>query len=129
MDNEDIILDEMENTRAAFTEKLETLEQRVGSTVESATANVAEAVEAVQETVATVTDTIQETVAAVKETVHESVGAVKDMFDIPGHVACHPWLMMAGAVGLGFLLGEYLTEHPMPVSTGGKPKDAAAEPL
>jgi len=110
MDNEDVIRDQMEDTRTALTEKLETLEQKVADTVESATTNVAETVEAVketvQETVSTVKDTVQETIGAVKGSVQDSVEAVKDAFDIKGHVESHPWVMFAGSVAAGFVVGR-----------------------
>ena len=37
MDNEDVIRDQMEDTRTALTEKLESLEKKVADTVETAT--------------------------------------------------------------------------------------------
>jgi len=112
MDNEDVIRDEMENTRTSLTEKLETLEKKVTSTVENATANVAETVEAVketvQETVSSVKETVAGTIGAVKDTVKEGVGAVKDAFDLNGHVQNHPWVMFGGSVAVGFALGKLL---------------------
>jgi len=113
MENEDVIRDQMEDTRTSLTEKLETLEQKVASTVDSAATNVAETVEAVketvQETVSTVKDTVQDTICTVKETVREGVGAVKDAFDIPGHVERHPWLMLGGSVALGYVVGRLVS--------------------
>src|SRR5438105_8802525 len=112
MENEDVIRDQMEDTRTSLTEKLETLEKKVASTVESATSNVAETVEAVketvQETVSTVKDTVQDTVCTVKSTVREGVGAVKDAFDICGHVERHPWVMLGGSIAVGYVLGRLL---------------------
>jgi len=104
MENEDVIRDQMEDTRTSLTEKLETLEKKVVSTVDSATTNVAETVESVketvQETVSTVKDTVQDTICAVKDSVKEGVGAVKDVFDVSRHVERHPWLMIGGSVAL-----------------------------
>jgi hypothetical protein len=109
MEKEDFIREQMEDTRTSLTEKLETLEKQVAGTVLGATSNVAEKVEAVtdtvQETVASVRDTVQETFSTVKETVHKSVSAVRDVFDIAGHVARHPWPMLAGSVVLGYAAG------------------------
>jgi ElaB/YqjD/DUF883 family membrane-anchored ribosome-binding protein len=121
MDNEDVIRDQMKETRTSLTDKLETLEQQVTDTVQETTSNVAETVEAVKETVESVKDTVQETVAtvkesvddalsAVKDTVHESVHAVQGLFDVPGHVRAHPWLMFGGSIAVGFLLEPLLAK-------------------
>jgi len=122
MENEDVIREQMEDTRTSLTEKLETLEQQVASTVHGATSDIAETVEAVKETVEKVKDTVQDTVTtvkesvadtidSVKETVHEGLTAVKGMLDIPALVDSHPWLMVGGAVGCGFVLGTFFP-HP-----------------
>jgi len=123
MEHEDVILNEMEETRTSLAEKLETLESKVSETVSGATTNVKETVEAVTDTVSTVKDTVretveetvnsvkesvQETVNSVKETVSDSVHAVQDFFNVPRQVDRHPWAMMAGSVGLGYVLGTYL---------------------
>jgi ElaB/YqjD/DUF883 family membrane-anchored ribosome-binding protein len=112
MDNEDVIRDQMENTRTSLTEKLQTLEDKVTSTVDNATANVSETVEAVkdtvQETVANVKDSFQETINVVKDSFKDSVDSVKGVFDIPRHVENHPWMMMGGSVALGLVLGTYM---------------------
>jgi len=130
MDNEDVIRNQMEDTRTSLSEKLETLEKKVASTVESATSEVAQTVEAVkesvQETVATVKNTVQDTISVVKDSVKGSVDAVQGVFDIPGHVQRHPWGIMAGSVALGFFLGslgqsrreEERHETPSPAAGG-----------
>jgi ElaB/YqjD/DUF883 family membrane-anchored ribosome-binding protein len=109
MENEDVIREQMEDTRTSLSEKLETLEKQVASTVQGATSNVAETVEAVKETVTKVTDTVQNTVDSVKESVHDSLDAVKGCFDIPALVRSHPWAMFGGSVALGFLAESLLT--------------------
>jgi ElaB/YqjD/DUF883 family membrane-anchored ribosome-binding protein len=117
MENEDVILEQMEGTRTSLTEKLETLEKQVANSVQGATSNVAETVETVKETVEAVKDTVQDTVATVKEsvegtidsvreTVQEGLSAVKEMFNIPRLVDEHPWAMVSGAAGIGFLCGK-----------------------
>ena len=112
MDNEDVIRNQMEDTRASLTDKLETLEQQVVDTVHGATSNVASTVEAVkesvQDTVTSVKDTVQETVTAVKESMRQSVDAVKGFFDVPHHVDAHPWAMVGGSVVVGFVVGSFL---------------------
>jgi ElaB/YqjD/DUF883 family membrane-anchored ribosome-binding protein len=112
MDNEDVIRDQMADTRTALAEKLEALETKVADTVDSATTNVTQTVEAVkdavQETVTTAKDTVQETIGAVKDTVEESVEAVKGAFDLKGHVQRHPWLSFGASIAAGYLLERYV---------------------
>jgi ElaB/YqjD/DUF883 family membrane-anchored ribosome-binding protein len=109
MDNEtEVIRHQMEETREALQEKLEKLEHEVKDTVTGATEAVHSVTEAVQQTVSTVKGTVQETVETVKESVAETVETVKETFDIQRQVCEHPWLMMAGAVGVGFVGGRLL---------------------
>jgi ElaB/YqjD/DUF883 family membrane-anchored ribosome-binding protein len=96
-----LIRQEMQQTRTALTEKLETLEQQVLGTAQSATA-------AVQETVATVKDAVQGTVHSVKDSIDDTVGTVKETFDLEQQVQRHPWVMLGSAVGVGFLSGRLL---------------------
>jgi ElaB/YqjD/DUF883 family membrane-anchored ribosome-binding protein len=98
MDNEsEVIHQQMEDTRTSLTDKLETLEQHVKDTVQETTDAVAGTVEAVKETVESVMDTVQ-----------ESVQSVKDTLNLNHMVDEHPWLMFAGAVGVGFVSGRLL---------------------
>jgi len=138
MEHEDVILNEMEDTRTSLSEKLETLEKQVTQTVQGATSGVKDTVETVtdsvqdtvaavketvketvEETVNTVKESVQETVNTVKETVQDSVHAVRDLFDVPKQVDRHPWVMMAGSVGLGYCLGNYFAP-PRSTYTGSR---------
>jgi len=125
MENEDVIRDEMAETRTSLTEKLETLEKQVASTVQGATSNVTETVEAVTgsvketvetvkdsvaEAVTTVKETVQETISTVKESVHEGVNALKGMLDVPGMVQAYPWPMFGASIAVGFLLEGLITK-------------------
>jgi ElaB/YqjD/DUF883 family membrane-anchored ribosome-binding protein len=90
MDHElEVTREQMDETRASLTEKLETLENHVVHTVQDTA------------------DAVHETVADVKDAVHETVSEVKEMFDIPLQVQRRPWLMVGGAIALGYL-GGYL---------------------
>jgi hypothetical protein len=120
MENEDVILEQMEDTRTSLTEKLETLEKHVANSVQGATANVTETVATVKETVEAVKDTVQDTVTTVKEsvegtidtvkeTVQEGWNAVKDTFDIHRLADAHPWVMVGGAAAIGFACQKLLT--------------------
>jgi ElaB/YqjD/DUF883 family membrane-anchored ribosome-binding protein len=123
MANEEVIRHQMEDTRTALTEKLETLENQVVETVQGAVQTVQGATAAVSETVATIKDTVQDTVctvkdtvegtvAAVKGTVQDSVETMKDWMDVRVHVDRHPWLMVGGAAAIGFCVGAMLGKRP-----------------
>jgi ElaB/YqjD/DUF883 family membrane-anchored ribosome-binding protein len=149
MENEEVIRKQMEETRTSLTEKLETLEDKVANTVCNATEAVNDTVsnvkETVQETVSAVKESVQDSVCSVKETIQEGVSTVKDWFDLPAHIEAHPWIMMAGCVGVGYVLGRFLgaeaqageaatalaTEAapaPAPVITAAAARAAAAAP-
>ena len=113
----EVIRQQMEETRAALADKLETLEQKVVGTVHGATT-------AVTETVASVKGAVEETVANVKETVQETVSTVKETFNVYRHVDEHPWLMFGGSVAVGFVAGRLL-----PSGAGAAPQPGAATPV
>jgi ElaB/YqjD/DUF883 family membrane-anchored ribosome-binding protein len=81
------IRDQMAETRASLTEKLDTLQNRVEHSVESAQSRV------------------EHTVSVVKETVDETLESVKRTFDLPYQVDRRPWTMMGLSVVAGFTLG------------------------
>lgn len=91
---EEVIKQQMLETRASLAEKLETLEQQVVGTVHSATHAVTDTVESVKEAV-----------ERAKASVHDTVEAVKETFDLSRQVHEHPWLMVGGSVTLGFAAG------------------------
>jgi ElaB/YqjD/DUF883 family membrane-anchored ribosome-binding protein len=102
MENEpELIRDQMQDTRTALTEKLDTLGQKVAETVESITTPVTE-------TVQTVKEAVSNTVETVKDTVSESVDSVKETFNLAHQVEKHPWPMMLGSLAAGFVLGRLL---------------------
>jgi len=103
--SEEMIQQQMQETRASLTEKLETLEQKVVGTVENATA-------AVNETVDVIKETVNETVATVQEGVKGSVDSVKEFVDVPGHVDRHPWMMVGGSMAVGYCLSTLLSQKP-----------------
>jgi ElaB/YqjD/DUF883 family membrane-anchored ribosome-binding protein len=82
-DELDVIRNQMEETRASLAGKLEALEDQLKGTVEGATHTVSDTVESVKETVET----------------------VKETFNLSRHVQRRPWLMVGGAVAVGYLGG------------------------
>src|SRR5947209_5600271 len=123
MDNEpeEVIKHQMLETRASLAEKLETLEQQVVGTVQSATTAVTDTVESVK-------DAVQETVEMARASVHHTVEAVKDTFDLSLQVRRHPWFMMAGSVALGYAGGCLLNRAGhRPSTTAGPTLSTLAE--
>lgn len=112
MENEpELIRDQMQETRTALTEKLDTLQQKVADTVESITTPMTETVQTVQEAVS-------DTVDSVKETVAGTVDTIKETFNLTRHVEQHPWPVMLGSVATGFVLGRLL---PLPGGRAAAP--------
>lgn len=113
MEDEQVIRQQMQDTRTALSEKLETLENKVTETVVQATDAVSETVtsvkDTVQETVATVKDSVQETVCTVKDSVEDGMQTVKSWFNLSQHVERRPWMVMAGAVCAGYCAEAMLT--------------------
>jgi ElaB/YqjD/DUF883 family membrane-anchored ribosome-binding protein len=97
-DQPEVILKQMEETRASLTEKLEALESQVTGTVQATTEAVTETVEAVKGTVENVTE-------AVKETAH----SVAETFNVKIQFQRHPWGMFGGSVAVGALAGYLLS--------------------
>jgi len=91
----------MGQTRAALTEKLETLENQVLGTVQDTTSTVSNTV---HEVGATVRDTVHD----VRATVRETLATVKDAFDVSRQMNSHPWLMLGGSVVAGYVSGRIL---------------------
>src|SRR5215831_13389333 len=108
---------EMLETQAALTEKLELLEERVRQTVVGATATVDEIVEnvkdtvdetvsAVKEAVSEAHTTVEEVVEKVRDTVDEKITTFKQSLDLSHQMQERPWLMVGMAVFAGSLLGK-----------------------
>jgi len=120
MENEaDLIRDEMAETRTALSEKLDKLQEQVVGTVEGTTRSVTETVAAVQEAV-------EGTVGSVKDTVQETVESVKSTFDLSEQMQKRPWLLLGGAVAVGFvggrlLMGRDYTALPPPSNGSSTP--------
>jgi len=104
MDHEsEVIKQQMEQTRSALAEKLETLEEHVTSTVRNTTEAVTGTVETVKGAVEDTVESVKDAVSNTMETVGESVEQVKEAFDLNKQMQEHPWLMMGGGVVVGYL--------------------------
>jgi ElaB/YqjD/DUF883 family membrane-anchored ribosome-binding protein len=94
MDNTlEITRADMDDTRAALSEKLGTLEQRMVDTVHGAA------------------DAVVQTVDNVKAAVHDTVENVKHTFDVRQLVDRHPWAMVGGAIAVGFVASYLLVRR------------------
>lgn len=128
MEDESVIKRQMEDSRTALGEKLETLEQHVAHTVQGAAEAVNGTVEAIKDTVTTVKDSVEGTVTAVKGTVEDSVATVRDWLDIRAHVERCPWTMTGSAVVAGFLLGRFLSKARTTLSPAPDDRRSAEGP-
>jgi ElaB/YqjD/DUF883 family membrane-anchored ribosome-binding protein len=81
---------DMRDTRAALTEKLELLEDRVSKKTED------------------IQHRVEATADKVKETVNDTVRVVKETVDWRHQMQEHPWGMFGGAVFAGFMLGRLI---------------------
>lgn len=96
-DQAELIRQQMEETRTSMTEKIEALEKQVSE-------SVVETAETVAETVHTASETVDKTL----ETVSETIETVTETFNIPAHIANHPWMAVGGSVVLGYLIGSLI---------------------
>ncbi|HTU19225.1 MAG TPA: hypothetical protein VMG10_14285 [Gemmataceae bacterium] len=97
----ELIKQQMGQTRASLTEKLETLETKVFSTVGATTDTVAQ-------TVHEVGATVRETAQDVRATMHETMDSMRDALDLSQQMHQHPWLMLGGSVLAGYVGGLVL---------------------
>jgi len=121
-DESEVIQQQMQETRTALTDKLETLEAQVVNTVSEANTAVVATVESVK-------DAVQETMNVVKGSVHETVDSVKHAMDLSRQVDRHPWLLMGGAAALGYLGGCLLRRAVTRPSRGESPVYPLAPPI
>jgi ElaB/YqjD/DUF883 family membrane-anchored ribosome-binding protein len=96
-DATEVIRQQMEETRGALSEKLETLEGKV-----------TDAVQVAADAVQTATDVVQGTVESVKDGVQDTVDSVKQTISLSAQMERRPWVMVAGSVAVGFAAGKLL---------------------
>lgn len=118
---------DIEETRAAMTEKLEILEEQVRDTLEETRSAVVEIVDNVRDTVGDTVNTVKDTfdgakttvediVENVKGTVDDTVTKMKQSFDLRYQVEQHPWLMVGGAVIVGSMIAGYTGRRSDPTN-------------
>lgn len=108
----DLIKQQMSQTRAALSEKLETLENKVLGTVNTTTDTVSLTVQnvgsTVTQTVQEVGATVRETTQGIRATMHEAMSTLHDTLDMSRQVHQHPWVMVGGSVLAGYVGGVLL---------------------
>lgn len=113
LEEPEVIRQQMDESRAALTEKLGLLEEKVSETVQTATASVAETVQSatasVTETVDSVKGAVQGTVDSVRHSVEDTVASVSEALDLALQVKRHPWGMFAGAIAVGYFGAQLLS--------------------
>jgi ElaB/YqjD/DUF883 family membrane-anchored ribosome-binding protein len=118
--NPDVIRHNIEATRSALTEKLETLECEVFGTVRETTTAVAS-------TVQNVKDTVTSTIENLKTTVQDTKRSVKQSLDVRRQTARHPWVMFGGSFAAGLALGSLLPPiERLRTSTAPTPRPRAS---
>jgi hypothetical protein len=96
-DTLEMIREQMTETKSHLSDKLESLEHQVSDTVQSTGTAVNDTVAAVQKTVDSVTGAVQ-----------GAVQSVSNAFDVRRQFDRHPWLVLGGAVVVGYLAYELL---------------------
>ncbi len=111
----ELIAAQMRQTRAALTDKLDTLENGVRGTAD-----------AIDRTVRDVGTTVSGTAEDVRALLRERLATALDALDPTRQVERHPWLMLGGAVLAGYVAEAMLhrTEGQSPVNGESPPNHA-----
>jgi ElaB/YqjD/DUF883 family membrane-anchored ribosome-binding protein len=99
--------------RDAVTEHTGRVEAQVQETVDGVKATVESAMEGfkqVQETVGEAKAAVDEILESVQGTVHETVERMQPAADLLEHVQQNPWLLLGGAILMGYILGSLAGE-------------------
>jgi ElaB/YqjD/DUF883 family membrane-anchored ribosome-binding protein len=110
----ELIERQMEQTRQSLTGKVSLLEQQVLGTIQSATDAVNDSVKFAR---TAVHDTIADVSGAVKNTVELVSDGVKEALNVSECVRNHPWMMVGGAVAVGFFSGTLVFRRNLTVAT------------
>jgi ElaB/YqjD/DUF883 family membrane-anchored ribosome-binding protein len=103
------IRQDIEETHAAMSEKIEMIEDRVQETIEgtkSTIDNVMNNVQRVQGTIEDAKVTIDSILETIKQTMDETVERVKYTADLIEQVNQNPWIMFGSAVLMGYVLSS-----------------------
>jgi ElaB/YqjD/DUF883 family membrane-anchored ribosome-binding protein len=104
---------DIDETRAAMTEKIEMIEERVQETMEgtkSTIDHVMDSMKQVQETVDKAKSTVDNIMDTIKYTMDETLERVRYTTDLIDQVNQNPWIMFSSAVMVGYVLGSLKRE-------------------
>jgi iron-sulfur cluster repair protein YtfE (RIC family) len=106
---EDNLRQDIEDTRASMTEKIEMIENRVHETMDgtkSTIDNVMDNVKRVQGTVEHTKVTIDNVLETIKESMNEAIERAKYTADLIDQVHKNPWIMFGCAILTGYALSS-----------------------
>jgi ElaB/YqjD/DUF883 family membrane-anchored ribosome-binding protein len=105
---------QIDERQAAVTDKMGSVEERVQETVDGVKATVESAIEGfkqVQETVDGAKAAVDAMLESVHGTVHETVERMKPAADLLEHVQQNPWLLLGGAILMGYIFGSLARDN------------------
>ena len=105
----------IEVEQVVMTENMEKIKERVQETVENVQSTVHRAMEGFKQMQTTgdgAKTAVDELLERVKGTVNEMVERVKPAADLLRYAQQNPWLVVGGAVLMGYVLGSLAREHP-----------------
>jgi type I site-specific restriction endonuclease len=103
------IRENIENTRAAMTEKIDMIEDRIHGTVEGARSSIDSVMEnfnRVQGTVEEAKSAVDNILETIKFTIEETIEQVKYTTGLIEQVQRNPWIMFGSALLLGYVLSR-----------------------
>jgi len=133
MDHREVdIRRDIEGTRAAMTEKVDMVAERAQETIEAVKSTANRAIggfKQVQETVEGAKSAVNTVIESVKLTAEETVERVNTTADLLDQVRQNPWIMLGGAILLGYILGSLAREASSPparMPDRSRPRNASA---
>jgi ElaB/YqjD/DUF883 family membrane-anchored ribosome-binding protein len=102
---------QIEDTRTHLMQNVEALEHEVVDLVQGAATAVSGTIDSIQETVGDTVGTVQDAMRDTMTSVRGTVTSLQHALDISEHVRRHPWLLLGGAVALGYLCGRFLNRR------------------
>jgi ElaB/YqjD/DUF883 family membrane-anchored ribosome-binding protein len=108
---------QMDERQAAVTENMGQVEAQVQEIIDRVTSTLEGALKGfkqVQDTVDGAKAAVDEVLERVTGTVHETVERVQPTADLLEHVQQNPWLLLGGAILMGYLLARLARESASP---------------
>jgi ElaB/YqjD/DUF883 family membrane-anchored ribosome-binding protein len=103
----------IEETRASMSQKIEMIEGRMHDTMEGTKSTIDNVVNNINRVKGTIEDTksiIDTSIDTLRQAVDETVERVKSSADLIDQVKQNPWIMLASAILVGYIMGG-LNQH------------------